>query len=298
MKTIKTSWKNLFALVMCLSFCACSDDSNNNFNDSDSGAMPIKRISEIYYDIFTPEDNISGIDFSCRIDYTVDGRVLRYRGYNAGDINNVIGNTWFNENDWKLDRTFVDYQYDKVVTIEDMEDDKNKETYVHFLNEDGFVYATASEDGYQEFFKYKDGYLIGWKDNHAAYEYTYKNGNLSEITYSYGYDSTSDSYSDTMEHTQITYGNIPNKGKIVDLARFVSIHDDYYSDWAALMHAGILGNPNNLLPTMIHRIVFHYYYTFDYELDDEGFVKSVYVTKTDYGLNKTSTFKLCYKYRE
>lgn len=297
MRITKTVGTGFLALSVCLNFFACSNNDDNIFDDSNGGAMPTKRISEIYYDISTSKEAIKAVswDYPCRIDYAEDGKVLRFRGYNEGNINNIIGTTWLNDDEWGVDKTFT-YIDDGVIAKGHHRGGSGAYTYYHHLNKDGFVDMTKDSNNY---FYYENGYLTAWgainSDNYY-YSFKYQEGNL--ITgYRYSLGKPIDNF-------YISYGTQKNKGGIVDPARFLSIPDGSTNDWAALMYAGIFGKPNNLLPVkMIHtygtgNIENATCYEFTYQLDNDGYVKSIYITQTNNSTNEVSTVKLCYKYIE
>lgn len=239
----------IFSMVLCINFVSCGNDDDNNIIDSNNAT---KRV--VSYTKIDGRDNT--ISKTYTISYDDNGKVKKILDYHGDDVGYTDEyNFSFSGNEAVATSEEKDGLYTYIDNIK------------FSLNENGYftsaiwTFIEKSDTFYEEstynyeFTYNSDNQVIKTKYNDDVEEYVYKNG----VMVSSGVAET------------ITYTDIPNIGNL-----FVAFTSDYRTTLDMWRHAGLLGKASKFLPKTASW--YEGTETYDYELDEDGYVKTVKVT--------------------
>lgn len=259
----------IFSMVLCINLVSCgNDDDDNNIIDSNNAT---KRV--VSYTKIDGRDNT--ISKTYTISYDNNGKVSKivdYHGDNVGYIDKY------------------DFSFSGNETIATSEGKDGSYTYIEnikfSLNGNGYctnvIWTSYSEKdnttneftNNYEFTYNSDNQVIKAKfDDDDVEEYVYKNG----VMVSSGVAET------------ITYTDIPNIGNL-----FVAFTTNYGTTLDIWRFAGLLGKASKFLPKTASW--YEGTETYDYELDEDGYVKTVKVTFHDAWNGKEWSYTYKYAY--
>ena len=302
MKTLKYIGMALFTAALSANFTACSSsDGDDNENIENRGNNGNKGNNNGESDIDFVQKYIS-VQKSKYIDQNHNNSESD-RTFNVSYNNTLVTRIKCKKNneideDWKID-------YGGFLIIKDLGRISRTDPFV--IGNNGCIAtimtSNSSYDATTQFLFDENRYLIsqitetkyiGTLSNLSGtrtYKYMWQDGNLVKIEFTYqGGDNIADS-----GETYIEYGNLANKGKLVPpgFIYFYSIGD--LSN--IFMSCGMFGEVNKNLPTKVthisryHSIEYKEITNYRYELDEQGFVKSISSDAETGFINSSFTYK-------
>lgn len=295
MKTLKYIGMALFAAALSANFTACSSsDGDNNENIENQGNNGNKGNNNGESNIDFVQKYIS-VQKSKYIDQNYNNseadRTFNV-SYNSTLLTGIkcLKNNEIDE-DWKID-------YGRFLIIKDL--GRISRTCPFVIGNNGCIATIMrSNDTTTQFLYDENRYLISQivdpelsnLGETRTYKYTWQNGNLVKIEFTYhGGGNIADS-----GETYIEYGNLANKGKLVPPG---FIYFDSIGDLSNIfMSCGMFGEVNKNLPTKVthisryHSIEYKDITNYRYELDEQGFVKSISSDAETGFINSSFTYK-------
>lgn len=254
----------IFSMVLCINFVSCGNDDDNNIIDSNNAT---KRV--VSYTKIDGRDNT--ISETYTISYDDNGKVSKIACLYYGDLEDYDFSFSGNEAVATAESKFGEF-----TDIENIKFSLNGNGYctsaIQTLIEKSDTFYEESASNY-EFTYNSDNQVIKAKfDDDDEEEYVYKNG----VMVSSGVAET------------ITYTDIPNIGNL-----FVAFTTNYETIemWR---FAGLLGKASKFLPKTASW--YEGTQTYDYELDEDGYVKTVKVTFHDAWNGKEWSYTYKYAY--
>lgn len=238
----------ILMVALCFNFVSCSDDDDDNIINPENVT---KRLVKIV-------DTSSGRTHTYDIGYDSEGRVISIyadKGEWFSEDITYSGETaklkYYNKNEGE--------GYEATLTF-------NEQNYITNFNSDNEWIVTGS---------YSNGNLTKITES-------YENG---KVVYDYKLNFKDGLFIDSEYVNAMTYTNIPNIANVcIDAELFESVFEEF-----AL--AGMAGKMYKYLP---EKMILDEggndtsTYTYNYELDDEGYVKKVKITST-WGKKESST---------
>ena len=247
----------ILSVALCVNFVSCGDDDDNNIIDPENVT---KRVAAC-----TKKHPYYVIDYA--INYDNDGKVSK-----------IVC-----QNDWTYD--YYDFSFSGNEAVATSEMKYGSYTIKFSLNGNGYC-TSAIWTGIE-----KDSTTTYVSTNNYKFTYNSDNqvikadfdGDIEEYVYKDGV-MISSSLAEI-----ITYTDIPNIGNL--FVAFSTDNNDPIEEWRL---AGLLGKASKFLPrtTKWHEGM----ETYNYELDEEGYVKTVKVTFRDTkGSESSYSYKYTYK---
>lgn len=245
MKTNKL-FAAIFSMVLCINLVSCGND-DDNIIDSNKATKRVVSYTEI-------DERYNSIKSAYTISYDDNGKVSKIvDGYEVGYIDEY--NFSFSGNEAVAT---AESKFEEFTDIDNIKFSLNENGYFTsaiwtFIEKSDTFYEESTYN--YEFTYNSDNQVIKTKYNDDVEEYVYKNG----VMVSSGVAET------------ITYTDIPNIGNL-----FVAFTSDYRTTLDMWRHAGLLGKASKFLPKTASWD--EGTETYDYELDEDGYVKTVKVT--------------------
>ncbi|KKB55530.1 DUF4595 domain-containing protein [Parabacteroides gordonii] len=259
MKTYRL-YSAVLMMALCFNFISCSDDDDNGGTDPEKA---VKRLTTINY-----QDNSGkgSLDIE-RLDGKVSKTTETYKrvGY---------------EMSWTSNYTYTGNAVKESLDIKNTDEGNFTKTTNYTLNNDGFIVKGEETDSGIWSFIYSGNYLTS-----ATLVYKGK----TDVDDKYIFNGEGLMTGNNVFDKGITYTDIPNLGGI-----FLAYADDVLAtEYSRLQYASLLGNAPKYLPKEAKRSNENEIYTFNYEIDKDG-----YVTKAIIYLNGEVDWTETYTYEE
>lgn len=239
----------IISMVLCINFVSCGNDDDDNIIDSSKATKRVVSYTEI-------DERYNSIKRAYTISYDDNGKVSKIIDYH-GDTHGHSDKYDFSFSGNEAVAT-AESQFGEFTDIDNIKFSLNGNGYFTsavwtFIEKSDTFYEESTYN--YEFTYNSDNQVIKTKYNDDVEEYVYKNG----VMVSSGVAET------------ITYTDIPNIGNL-----FVAFTSDYRTTLDMWRHAGLLGKASKFLPKTASW--YEGTETYDYELDEDGYVKTVKVT--------------------